>query len=383
MWYGINMLFKKSIEKIARRADVCVNGNRPWDITIHNPRTYRKIVLGGSLGLGESYMNGWWDSNRLDEFFTHIFNAKLGTSKFNFVGSAFMFLSQYIFNMQSIRRAFAIGEKHYDIGNNLYKAMLDKRLVYTCGYWRDAHSLDEAQEAKLRLTAEKLHIKPGMRILDIGCGWGSFAKFVAEKYDVEVVGITVSKEQVTLGKEMCANLPVDIRLLDYRNLPKEYGKIFDRVVSLGMFEHVGASNYDTYFSTVRSVLKDDGIFLLHTIGTNNRFTSPDPWINKYIFPNGVIPALQQVTRAAQGKFILEDWHNFGTDYDKTLMAWYHNIENAWDTLPSYDERFKRMWKYYLLVCAGAFRTRKLQLWQIVFSNGIAGGYQSVREIKER
>lgn len=372
------MLWRKSIEKLAEHGNIHINGNRPWDMTVHNQRTYKRIIFGGSLGLGESYVDGWWDSSRLDEFFTKLLKTNLNRSKVNFIGNAFIFLLQYIFNLQSVRRAFTVGKKHYDIGNDLYRAMLDKRLVYTCGYWKNANTLDEAQEAKLRLTAEKLHLKPGMRILDIGCGWGSFAKFVAEEYDVEVVGITVSKEQVTLGKEICANLPVDIRLLDYRNLPNEYGKIFDRIVSLGMFEHVGISNYDTYFSTVHSVLKDDGLFLLHTIGTNNRFTGPDPWINKYIFPNGVTPALRQVTHAAQDKFIMEDWHNFGTDYDKTLMAWYHNIEEAWDTLPPYDEKFRRMWRYYLMMSAGAFRSRKLQLWQIIFSNGIPGGYHSIR-----
>ncbi len=374
----IIMLWKKAIEKLAARGDIHINGNRPWDITVHNPRTYKRIIFGGSLGLGESYMYGWWDSTALDEFFTHLLSTKLDASKFNFIGKVFAFLSQYVFNFQTIRRAFIIGEKHYDIGNDLYKAMLDSRFTYTCGYWKEAKNLEEAQEHKLRLTCEKLKLKPGMKVLDIGCGWGSFAIFAAKEYGVEVVGITVSKEQIVLGQKRAGNLPVDLQFLDYRDVPKKYGKIFDRVVSLGMFEHVGISNYKTYFSTVHSVLKDEGLFLLHTIGKNSRFTGPDPWVNKYIFPNGVVPALQQVTRASQGDFILEDWHNLGTDYDKTLMAWYHNVEKAWSTLPTYDEKFKRMWRYYLLMSAGAFRSRELQLWQIVFSKGIPDGYQSVR-----
>ncbi len=146
-----------------------------------------------------------------------------------------------------------------------------------------------------------------------------------------------------------------------------------------MFEHVGTKNYSEYFSVVDSVLKDDGLFLLHTIGTNDRYSGPDPWINKYIFPNGVLPTLLQAAGAAQGHFIMEDWHNFASDYDKTLMAWYHNVENAWDSLGThYDERFRRMWRYYLLVSAGAFRSRHIQLWQIVFSRGVRGGYISVR-----
>ncbi len=376
--YNIFMLWKKTVEKLASRAGIHIDGNDPWDIIVHDSRTYKKIVLGGSIGLGESYMQGWWDSAKLDEFSAHILKARLDASKVNLISNIFIVASQYVFNLQSIRRAFIVGEKHYDIGNDIYKKMLDSRLTYTCGYWKNAKNLEEAQEHKLRLTCEKLKLKPGMKILDIGCGWGSFAIFAAKEYGVSVVGVTISKEQIKLAQDRAGNLPVEFQFLDYRDVPKKYGKIFDRVVSLGMFEHVGVGNYKKYFADVRSVLKDNGVFLLHTIGSNHRIAPPDPWSNKYIFPNGVVPSVRQLTRAAQGEFIIEDWHNFGTDYDKTLTAWYNNIESSWDNLPFYDETFKRMWRYYLLMFTGAFRTRELQLWQIVFSKGIAGGYQSVR-----
>ncbi|MDH7528362.1 MAG: cyclopropane fatty acyl phospholipid synthase, partial [Ignavibacteria bacterium] len=254
--------------------------------------------------------------------------------------------------------------------------MLDKRMNYSCAYWKDATNLDEAQENKLELICKKLYLKPGMRVLDIGCGWGAFAKYAAEKYGVEVVGITVSKEQLKLAKELCDGLPVEIRLQDYR----EVNEKFDRIVSIGMFEHVGYKNYREYFKIAAKNLKDDGIFLLHTIGSNISTKSTDAWTHKYIFPNGMLPSLAQISKTVENLFVIEDVHNFGADYDKTLMAWYNNFKNNWHKLKDkYGERFYRMWEYFLLSCAGAFRARKNQLWQIVLSKkGILGGYSSIR-----
>jgi cyclopropane-fatty-acyl-phospholipid synthase len=269
-----------------------------------------------------------------------------------------------------------VGEKHYDIGNQLFIKMLDKRMAYSCGYWKHAHNLNEAQEAKMELICQKIGLKPGMKVLDIGCGWGSFAKYAAEKYAVEVVGITISKNQLELAQNLCQGLPITLRLQDYRNLNES----FDRIVSIGQMEHVGYKNYKTYFDVVHKCLADDGIFLLHTIGSNKPVHKADPWFEKYIFPNGMLPAISQLSSAFENKFIMEDWHNFGIYYDKTLMAWYENFNTHWDEIKQdYDDRFYRMWKYYLLACAGAFRARSIQLWQIVFSkNGIPGGYHSIR-----
>ena len=281
-----------------------------------------------------------------------------------------------VINMQSKHRAFEIGEKHYDLGNELFQNMMDKRMVYSCAYWNDAQTLDDAQDNKLDLICRKLGLQPGMKILDIGCGWGSYAKYAAEKYKVKVIGITVSKEQVDLGRILCAGLPVEIRLLDYRDLDDK----FDHIVSVGMIEHVGYKNYRTYMEVVHRCLKDDGLFLLHTIGGNKSVTSVDPWMNKYIFPNGMLPSIKQLGSAIEGLFVMEDWHNFSADYDKTLIAWHKNLEENWDKIKSnYEERFHRMWDYYLLSCAGSFRARRNQLWQIVLSKkGILGGYKSIR-----
>jgi cyclopropane-fatty-acyl-phospholipid synthase len=255
--------------------------------------------------------------------------------------------------------------------------MLDKGMNYSCGYWNKAETLDKAQEAKLDLICRKTALKPGMKVLDIGCGWGGFAKYAAEKYDVRVLGITVSREQVEFARKFCKGLPVEIELQDYRKLTEE----FDRIISIGMFEHVGSRNYRTYMKVVHRCLTSDGLFLLHTIAGNSSVSSTDPWINKYVFPNSILPSAKRITSAAEGVFVLEDWHSFGQHYDKTLMTWYGNFTKNWDKIKdTYDQRFYRMWTYYLLSCAGSFRSRRNQLWQIVFSKkGIQGGYQSIRE----
>ena len=269
-----------------------------------------------------------------------------------------------------------VGKRHYDIGNDLYQAMLGKTMAYSCGYWKDADNLDEAQIAKFDLICRKIGLKKGDRILDIGCGWGGFLKFAAENYGAGGVGITISNEQVTLAKELCKNLPIEIHLQDYRNFQ---GK-FDHIISIGMFEHVGVKNYRVFMSKAQELLKDDGLFLLHTIGLNQSSIPTDPWLEKYIFPNGILPSIDQISKSVEGLFTMEDWHNFGADYDKTLMAWFDNFNKNWPQLKEkYSERFYRMWKYYLLSCAGIFRSRNIQLWQTVFSKkGVSGGYKSIR-----
>lgn len=372
------------VEGLLRKAGITIGGSAPQDITVHDDRLFARVVREGNLGLGEAYMDGWWDANALDVFIFNILSSRVAEKvKVNFA-SMVTVVGAMLFNKQSSKRAFTIGEVHYDLGNDLYEAMLDKRLVYTCGYWKDAATLDEAQEAKLDLVCRKIGLKAGDRILDIGCGWGSFAKFAAQKYGAHVVGVTVSKEQAELARELCKGLPVEIRVQDYR----EVHEAFDHIISLGMFEHVGVKNYRTYFEVANRCLKEGGFFLLHTIGGNTSKVSTDPWIEKYIFPNSVIPSVTQIGKAIEGLFVMEDWHNFGAYYDKTLMAWFKNFDTAWFT-PSnvegpslkakYGERFYRMWKYYLLSCAGAFRARDIQLWQIVLSkHGVSGGYTSVR-----
>jgi cyclopropane-fatty-acyl-phospholipid synthase len=362
-------------EQLLALADVAINGDRAWDIRVHDERLYARVMAEGSLGLGESYMDGWWDCERLDEFIHHVLRADLDT-RIEPWKDALRVLRARLVNLQRPSRAFRIGRHHYDIGNDLFRLMLDRRMIYSCGYWRDAVTLDEAQEAKLDLVCRKLELRPGMRVLDVGCGWGGTAKFAAERYNVAVVGITVSEEQMRYAQRLCDGLDVQIRLEDYRSLDGT----FDRVLSIGMFEHVGYMNYDAFMGVVRRRLADDGLFLLHTIGSNLSLVRNDAWTARYIFPDSMVPSAKQIGAAVEGKFVIEDWHSFGADYDTTLMHWHQNFEQHWPELKDrYDERFHRMWRYFLLSSAGGFRARKSQLWQLVLSpRGVPGGYRAPR-----
>ncbi len=366
---------RRLAERLATPADIRVDGDRPWDVAVHDERLFRRVLTHGTLGLGEAYMEGWWDCDAIDEM---VFRAQRS-------GASASFMSKFdrarnvaatVRNQQTRTRSREVGRRHYDAGNDLYGRMLDKRMIYSCGYWTSADDLDAAQEAKLDLIADKLGLEPGMRILDIGCGWGGAAAHFAETRGCEVVGVTISEEQATLARDRCSDLPVEIRLQDYRDV----GDTFDRVYSIGMFEHVGVKNYGAYFEACRRLLRDDdGLTLVHTIGGSRSTHTTDPFFEKYIFPNSMLPSASQVTAAAEGVVELQDWHNFGVDYDRTLMAWHANVEAAWDDLPAYDERFRRMWRFYLLSSAGSFRAGNLQLWQIVFSKrGLTRAYRGVR-----
>lgn len=371
-----NPIMMKQIIRLLSDAGVRVNGDQPWDIQIFNNRLYSRIIRQGSLGLGEAYMDGWWDVEKLDEFFYRILKHRLDEKFTLNPQNIFHYLKASVLNLQTRNKATSSITHHYDIGRDLYQAMLDKRMVYTCAYWQNAQTLDEAQEAKLDLVCRKLHIQPGDHILDIGCGWGSFARYAAETYGARVTGITISTDQARYAQADCKGLPVEIRLQDYRDIDEKY----DKIVSLGMMEHVGYKNYRTYMKTIAGALKEDGLCLIQVIGRNTSAKKADAWISKYIFPNGMVPSIKQVGKSLENTLVMEDWHNFSAYYDDTVLAWFENFDNHWDELKNnYSDRFYRMWKYYLLSCGGAFRARTNQLWQIVLSkDGIEGGYQPIR-----
>lgn len=367
--------YREQIERLLDPADVRINGDRPFDLQVHDDRLYRRVLAQGSLGFGEAYMDGWWDCEKLDEAICRILRHRLDQNVRAWweIPRALM---AWVVNLQTPRRAWKVGKHHYDIGNGLYDRMLGRYKVYSCGYWAEADNLDDAQVAKMDLICRKLGIEPGMRVLDVGCGWGEMAKYIAEHYGAEVVGVTISSEQAEYGRRLCEGLPVDIRLQDYRAVDET----FDRILSIGMFEHVGHRNYGVFMRTCRRLLREDGLVLLHTIGNHRDTSVTDPWIARYIFPNSMIPSSRQVCEASDGEFVIEDWHNFGVDYDPTLRAWYANFNAAWPELAAeYGERFYRMWTFYLLSCAGSFRARLNQVWQIVYSaKGIPGGYRAPR-----
>jgi len=353
-------------------AGIRINGSRPWDMQLRETGVPERALAHGNLGLGEAYMDGAWEAEALDEFFARLLGTRMtdNIQPWRLFGHVF---AARLLNRQNVRRARQVGERHYDLGNEFYAAMLDARMTYTCGYWDGAATLEQAQEAKLKMVCRKLQLKPGMRLLDIGCGWGSLMAYAAEHYGVQCVGVSISKEQIEWAQQRHAHLPLEFRLQDYRDLDEP----FDAIASIGMFEHVGRRNHRAYMEVAHRCLRGNGLFLLHTIGKNARRSAPDPWIDKYIFPNGDLPSIGQIGDAADGLFVVEDLHNFGADYDKTLMAWYRNFEAAW---PRFEQelgpRFYRMWRYYLLSCAGAFRARDIQLWQWVLSKeGVPGGYR--------
>lgn len=350
----------RALARLAERAGVRFNGDAAWDIQVLEPRLYSRILRQGSLGLGEAYMDGWWECGRLDELFCRLLSADADSAleRRRPVRYLAALLKHSLINLQAVKRAFQVGERHYDIGNDVFEAMLDSSMTYSCGYWAGASNLEEAQRDKLDLICRKLELKRGEHLLDIGCGWGGLARHAAENYGVRVTGITVSREQRALAQMRCDGWPIEIRLLDYRDLCGRY----DKIVSVGMFEHVGRKNYATYFARAADLLEPHGLFLLHTIGSYIATPIVDPWIESYIFPNGKIPAASEIAQAAEGKMLIEDWHNIGPDYDRTLLAWWDNFQRAWPGLESkYDRRFQRMWKYYLLCCAGYFRSRQGQV----------------------
>jgi len=368
--------WRERFARLLAGADVQLDGARPWDPRIHDERVFRRIAARGSLGVGESYVEGGWDCDRVDELTNRVLRAHADERLLHSPADWLRVARAWSWNLQSVARAGLVARRHYDLGNDLFRAMLDARAIYSCGYWRDAATLDQAQEAKLDLVARKLELLPGMRVLDIGCGWGGAARFLAERYGVEVVGVTVSREQARFAADYCRGFPVSIELRDYRSIEGTYHRAF----SLGMFEHVGWRNYRKYLRAVWDHLERDGLFLLHTIGALTSSHSSDAWVSRYIFPNYHLPSVAQIAAACEELFVVEDWHNFGADYDATLLAWHANFERAWPQLAArYGERFHRMWRYYLLTSAGGFRARRNQLWQIVLSpRGVHGGYRSAR-----
>lgn len=375
--------FKDKAVRLLGEVGVRVDGPDPWDIRVHDDRLYARVFADGSIGFGEAYMDGWWDSEQLDETMARIIRGRIHKKLPRNLKTALFSLQAKWQNRQNKKRAWIVGQRHYDLGNDMFAAHLDSRLTGSCGYWKDVDpslpndiALDVCQDAKLDLICRKIGLQPGQSVFDIGCGWGAFMGFAAERYGATVSGVTISQEQHSYVKERYGHLPVDPVLADYRDAQGSY----DHVVSMGMFEHVGPKNYRVYFETADRLLADGGFFLLHTIGSNESTQAIDPWMDKYIFPNGVLPSLRQITGAIEGLFKVEDLHNFGADYDKTLMAWQRKLDANWATIKDkYGERFRRMWSFYLQSCAASFRVRNIQLWQFVLSKrGVPGGYTTVR-----
>lgn len=357
-----------------------LNGPGPCDPQILDPRAVWKVLLHGSLGAGEAYMDGWWDVADLQGMMAYLMESGK-SDKFSQLWHVHRVIRRSLMNLQSHARAHIVAKAHYDIHDGLYRRMLDSSMTYTCGYWPHAHTLEEAQRAKLDLVCRKLGLKPGDRVLDIGCGFGSFAFHAATYYGASVVGVSLSEGQSRVARERCAGLPIEIRIQDYRHV--DDGP-FDHIASIGMFEAVGSKNFKTFMRQVRKLLKPGGRCVLHTIGTDLPYPSQDAWYDKYIFPNGELPSFSSIEAASHALLRRLDFHEFDTmDYPRTLRIWYDNFVAAWPDIQKlhirFDDRFFRMWEYYLLVVAAAFQVRRMLLWQFVFCRqGDSQDYVPVR-----
>ncbi|XP_037036255.1 cyclopropane-fatty-acyl-phospholipid synthase-like [Bradysia coprophila] len=361
-------------------AGIKINDNtEPHNMIVHNDWFYHRIACDGSLGWGESYAEGWWDCKKLDDYFYKILQNGLYQELLFPWEKLIRYLTFDAFNRQIVGCSQEIADKHYDFGNPFFKSFLGTSMIYSCAYWIGAKNLDEAQQNKLQLIGRKLKLKPGMRVLDVGCGWGELCKFLAQTYNVEVVGVTNSKEGAKEARQRCTGLHVDIRLQDYRDINES----FDRIVSIELLEHVGRKNYRSFFELMHRCLSDDGIFLLHTIGhDNDSIPRTEPFVWKHLIPNVMLPNHKSIPVAIDNLFCIEDWHNFGPHYEKTLLAWRDNFVINWPTISRMYENptssFYRKWTLYLNIGAALFRARKAQVWQIVLTKGLDGGYNSVR-----
>lgn len=361
-------LFRALFEK----AGLTLGQRDDCDVVVHDPAVFSRWLTDGSLGLGETYMDGAWDAARLDDVFAKLQRLSSGDKRrlFRSWQTVALVAASRVANRQSERRARMVTEEHYDLGNDFFAAWLDARMIYSCAVWGDGDDLDAAQRRKLDLVATKLALAPGMRVLDLGCGWGGAARYLAETYDVHVTAVNIAREQLGRAREHCRDADVSVVECDYRALTERFGeRAFDAVYSLGMIEHVGWKNYPRYMAETRGVLREGGRSLIQTIGATRSLTQvADPWIDRYIFPNGMLPSMAQLTRAAERLLVLEHVENLGPHYDRTLLAWNERFQaHVGRGGHGLSTRFVRMWTYYLLSCAGMFRARTSQLWQVVFA----------------
>jgi len=365
----IKLLESNDVKLIDAKNRQSMKNRRNWDIIVYDFDKFWNYVSNGTLGIGEAYVAKYWDCVSLDVLFTKIINLQNNIFPFDKT-------NDHNKNLQTREKSFEVQNIHYNIDYNFYVQMLGTSMAYSCGYWKNVKSLDDAQNAKFKLICDKLEIKPTDHVLDIGCGYGSLMLYMVQNYGCKCTGVNISKEQLLYARKTCKNYPIHFLECDYRDIP-EYK--FDKIVSVGFCEHVGYKNYEEFINVAHSRLKDDGLFLLHTIGGNISTKSGDAWLDKYIFPNGMLPSIAQLGRAIENKFVMEDWHNFGPDYDKTLMAWYENylVGKNSGTI-NVSDKFDRIWKYYLLSCAGCFRSRHCQLWQIILSKSRKTAYRSIR-----
>lgn len=341
-----------------------------FKVLVHEPVAYKKLLQSTSLALGEAYMDGDLEIEgdiveALDEIFK--FQNQFKTNR--------RALKKLLYTSTSKNNQKKEVCSHYNLGNDFYKLWLDPTLSYSCAYFENGdETLEEAQYKKIDHILKKLCLKEGMSLLDIGCGWGFLLIQAAKKYKIHGVGITLSEEQHHAFskriKEEGLEEYLKVELMDYRELITS-GMQFDRVVSVGMLEHVGRDNYELFFKNVDAVLKEKGIFLLHYISGYGEYPG-DAWIKKYIFPGGVIPSLREIiSLSADFKYYVQDVESLRRHYVKTLLCWHKAFEEHLPEIGQmFEERFIRMWRMYLCACAASFNNGVIDLHQIQFVKGV-------------
>jgi cyclopropane-fatty-acyl-phospholipid synthase len=356
-------LAKRILDPLLATVDVRTDGGRPWDIEVHDEAFHRKTLLQGSLGLGEAYMDRWWSAADLEELAFRLLHGGLERRL-----KPLYHLAPALFtrarNQQTRDRALRVAERHYNLGNDLFGEFLGTYKNYSCGYFEGGDDLDAAQEKKMDLICRKLDLRPGDHLLDVGGGWGEIARWAAAKYGARVTSINISEEQMRFARRHCEGLSVEILRRDYRDLEGR----FDKIAVIAMLTHVGYKNYRRFMEIAHRCLRPGGVMLIESVGGNASTTYCEPWTDAYIFPGGMIPSLAQLGEAFAGLFVVEDLHNFAPSYVRTLRAWNDNFQAAWPRLAGrYDERTRRMFEYFFLTVAGAFRARDLQHWHVLLS----------------
>jgi cyclopropane-fatty-acyl-phospholipid synthase len=355
-------VYKKAVERILSTVDVRIGGSRPFDMQVHSDLFYKRVLLEGSVGLGESYMDGLWDCADLEELVFRFVESGIERRFRLLPGFVTMNALGHLVN----RQPRSLGERtsrHYNTDNDLFASFLGKYKNYSCAFYEEGDDLDTAQLKKMDLICDELCLRPGENVLDIGGGWGEIAKHMASR-GCRITSINIADEQMRAAREHCKGASVDVVKCDYRDV----AGTFDKIAIIAMMSHVGHKNHRPLFETVHRHLAPDGLVFVDTVGSAVSLQNGNPWIDKYIFPGIVFPSIQQISRAVEGLFVIEAVRNFGASYVKTLRAWNANLRRAWPRLSHrHDERTRRMFEFFFLTVAGFFRARDFQNWYVVLS----------------
>ena len=356
------------LEPMLARAGVSIGGKESCDIQVADQRFYRVVLTQGSLGLGEAYLRGWWTCNDLEELSYRLIQSGLYKASLLLPLPLVADLVHATFNQQSKEKSLRVAVQHYSLGNDIFLSFLGSYHNYSCGYYLETDDLDEAQRLKLEKGCRLLDLRPGDRVLDVGGGWGEFARYAATHHGCQVTSINIADEQIKFAKEYCKDASVEVRRCDYRDITGR----FDKIMVMAMLTHVGYKNYRQFMEIMARCLEPGGMMLIESVGGHKSMKNCEPWINRYIFPGGVLPSLRQIDAAIAGLFSRKVLDEFGSSYVHTLRAWNRNFLQAWPAHQCrYDERVRLMFEYFFQTVAGAFRAGYLLHWHILLQKAVS------------